>query len=634
MENKSKKSIVMGITILTIVTLMLVGLTYAYYRTRIIGNEKEKSLGLVSKKLQVEYSDDVSAIVADNIQPGYSYEKTFTITNTGNDTAYYSIVLENVENTFIRKEDWTYILKSGNEVLKTGVVPKTTTYIDYSEELDGLLSKDYTFIITYADLIDVDQSIDMGSSLSLKVNIAAEIGDVFRSSLKGTLLSAIGNDNVITEPLTSPGKAGSGEVYKESFGTSATVAATTNAYYVYSDSYVLNEDGTYSLVNPKTGLYSDIYNELVGKYVAKTTATTQTCLEYTTYESYVPLGKYENVGKIYQITSTTIGDNATITYIPMTKSTSLVNEAVLSMTEDNYGTSYYFRGNVENNYLNFSGMCWRIVRVQGDGSIKLILADEENECDSSEYSTTNVSSAFIGPDVAYWEYNVSSNYNVTVKNILSKWINGGTTGTVWADMSEWMEYDYTFDAHISEENQQKMQNTNWCVDVKYTHIYDYHNSGVCDPWPEDLNGDYTRYYGAYKRLEVDKKPTLKCEKQLLEGNIGFLTADEVIYAGGLIGTNKVESYLNTNANSYWWTSTPYYYDNGNWSGNYYRSDESYVYTTNGNILYETNMNSDMLDITKYYRPVIVLKPDVLATTKSDIATYGNPGTYTNPYVIS
>ena len=48
MEN-SKKSIILGVIVLVLTTLVLLGLTYAYYRTRIIGNVAEKSISITSK---------------------------------------------------------------------------------------------------------------------------------------------------------------------------------------------------------------------------------------------------------------------------------------------------------------------------------------------------------------------------------------------------------------------------------------------------------------------------------------------------------------------------------------------------------------------------------------------------------
>ena len=46
---------------------------------------------------------------------------------------------------------------------------------------------------------------------------------------------------------------------------------------------------------------------------------------------------------------------------------------MLAVAEDDYGTSYVFRGAVKDNYVNFAGFTWRIVRINGEGSIRLIL---------------------------------------------------------------------------------------------------------------------------------------------------------------------------------------------------------------------------------------------------------------------
>ena len=41
------------------------------------------------------------------------------------------------------------------------------------------------------------------------------------------------------------------------------------------------------------------------------------------------------------------------------------------MAEDDYGESYYYRGKADN-WLSFAGFYWRIIRINGDGSIRLI----------------------------------------------------------------------------------------------------------------------------------------------------------------------------------------------------------------------------------------------------------------------
>ena len=44
----------------------------------------------------------------------------------------------------------------------------------------------------------------------------------------------------------------------------------------------------------------------------------------------------------------------------------------LCKAKDAYGDSYYYRGNVTNNYVLFDGKYWRIIRYNGDGSVRVI----------------------------------------------------------------------------------------------------------------------------------------------------------------------------------------------------------------------------------------------------------------------
>lgn len=44
----------------------------------------------------------------------------------------------------------------------------------------------------------------------------------------------------------------------------------------------------------------------------------------------------------------------------------------LCKAKDAYGDSYYYRGNVTNNYVLFAGKYWRIVRYNGDGTVRVI----------------------------------------------------------------------------------------------------------------------------------------------------------------------------------------------------------------------------------------------------------------------
>ena len=44
----------------------------------------------------------------------------------------------------------------------------------------------------------------------------------------------------------------------------------------------------------------------------------------------------------------------------------------LCKAKDAYGDSYYYRGNVTNNYVKFADKYWRIVRINGDGTVRVI----------------------------------------------------------------------------------------------------------------------------------------------------------------------------------------------------------------------------------------------------------------------
>ncbi len=91
--------------------------------------------------------------------------------------------------------------------------------------------------------------------------------------------------------------------------------------------------------------------------------------------------------KIYTTAQNKI--SATLEVAPKTivgKESSNSSEKSLVTGIGDYGKMYYFRGNVDNNYLSIGSTCWRIVSLQGDGSIKIILENPVYSCNgTSEY---------------------------------------------------------------------------------------------------------------------------------------------------------------------------------------------------------------------------------------------------------
>ena len=101
-----KNKIIISISGIVIVLLLLLGLTYGFYLTRINGNSSDKSVTVSLANLELTYSDGNGLVESNNMIPGESITKTFTVENTGNKKVInYLIYLEDVVNTFEDKND-------------------------------------------------------------------------------------------------------------------------------------------------------------------------------------------------------------------------------------------------------------------------------------------------------------------------------------------------------------------------------------------------------------------------------------------------------------------------------------------------------------------------------------------------
>ena len=303
---------------------------------------------------------------------------------------------------------------------------------------------------------------------------------------------------------------------------------------------------------------------------------------------------------------------------------STADEALLASAEDDYGTSYYFRGAVTNNYVEFANKCWRIVRVAGDDSVKLILHNDNtagatNPCDSANnsasaafarYNGTTYTSAFNSSynDNAYvgFKYGTAgaSDYNATHANT--------NKSTILINLETW----YTNNLKTYES---VIDDTVWCNDKTNVTDTSYNPWGYSNVTGLGYGTNVT-YYGATQRLVGTSGsaggtgPSLKCNGELskINSKVGLITADELAYAGYAAALKNTTTYLQENAtDTYWWSLSPIYFDGGRagvWnvdgsSGYFVRSS---VYNTYG------------------VRPSISLKPTTNAT--------GN-GTSDKPYKV-
>ena len=263
---------------------------------------------------------------------------------------------------------------------------------------------------------------------------------------------------------------------------------------------------------------------------------------------------------------------------------STASEALLASAEDDYGTSYYFRGAVKNNYVEFANKCWRIVRVGGDGSVKLILHNDNtagaaNPCDSANNSASAAFARYSGyisafnenyDDNAYvgFKYGTpgSSKYETTHANT--------NNSTILTNLETW------YDKNNLKDYEKVIADTEWCNDktnVTDTSFNPYGYSNV-----NGLGyGTNATYYGATQRLVSTSNsaggtgPSLKCNGELskITSKVGLITADELAFAGYAVELQNSTTYLQENAtDNYWWSLSP----------RIFSGSGAYVWYVNGN----------------------------------------------------
>ena len=202
--------------------------------------------------------------------------------------------------------------------------------------------------------------------------------------------------------------------------------------------------------------------------------------------------------------------------------------------EDDVGTSYYFRGDVNNNYVKFANFYWRIIRINGDGSLRLIYdgtyihangdLSEDRGIGRSNYNNRETENSYVG----YMYGNISSTtyeethrnlYNSTIKSYIDNWYKNNIDNTKYDD--------YVTDAI-------------YCND-----------RGLLLDGGLGYGSEKT-FYDGYMRLRhsnTEKNPSLKCNQindrfsvnnsiKNISTNgdltypVGLITADEIAFAGG------------------------------------------------------------------------------------------------------
>ncbi len=248
-------------------------------------------------------------------------------------------------------------------------------------------------------------------------------------------------------------------------------------------------------------------------------------------------------------------------------------------TQDDLGTSYYFRGAVDNNYVKFANFYWRIIRINGDGSIRMIYAgtsahangesEEDSYISKTRYNSSNNDNTYVG-------YMIGTAGATTYANTHSNTNNSTIKGVI----------DTWYKTNIEDKGY-----STYVADAIYCNDRSTANDDATNTMLTKVNSSWTNTglgygtnvtaYGGFKRNFVDHTPSLVCpndnDKFTTDDTLGngkltypvaLITLDEIVYAGGYTRDYSTSSYItNTefylHTSSYWyWTLTPWAFAGG------------------------------------------------------------------------
>ena len=370
----------------------------------------------------------------------------------------------------------------------------------------------------------------------------------------------------------------------------------TDSGYTKSDTipesgYVLNEEESYCTVNGEKDASISLSYDTTTKSLSVTPMTTKGTKCYLYFDTK-PITIQDIIASKNLATrtdfSTTLKEDTTGT---------------IYYADTSKGRTYYFAGNPTDNWVKFANKYWRIIRINEDGSLRLI------------YQGTSANTTGTGTQTETSTFSINSSTYNNNAYVGYMYTLGSLRGTT-TDSGIKKKLDTWYQNNLSSYADKIDGNAGFCGDrTPSTSSSSTNNQGG--------TGTTRTYYGGYIRLITNKQPTFECPdgdlyttKGSEDGNkaltypIGLITADEVAYAGGVYGQTNESYYLYTNSN--YWTMSPRRFVGGYASVFGVYSDGS---------LYDFRVHH-----TRGVRPAINLR--------SDITISSGDGTSSNPYTIS
>ncbi len=215
-----KKKLLIPVIASIITVLVLSGVSYAYYSAKIKENNKTETV-LKSNELNLIFTG-TNEITANNMIPGDSFTKTFTVENKSNRAVDYNIYMENITNEF--NEDLVYTLEdTTGSVIGETPLPVTNTnksYLKVGISIEAKTTKTYTLKIIFKNT-DEPQNDYQGKSFKATLGVdTKKIEETYTEALLN------GTDPVLSDNLVPVTLADDGTVTK---------ADTTSDWYSYED---------------------------------------------------------------------------------------------------------------------------------------------------------------------------------------------------------------------------------------------------------------------------------------------------------------------------------------------------------------------------------------------------------------
>ena len=555
---------------LLITVLCIIGVSFAWFRLYLSQTENNTiasrtcfNMTLTEDTSKISLTDAFPITDEDGLK-----QTPFTFTIKNNCNSYVKVYIT-IDSTYRESTDTSYLkdnymkvnISSKGTTASKSVILGSQTLTDLENDRKGYIivstglkaneEKSYDLRIWMDSAVTTEQGLNKNWSGKIVVVSSASNGPTFAE----TILA----NNEVKAPLTTPGKEVSAHTKDDIADTSTeSVDTTEQAYYfTYGTGWKANGskfDLTGAAVTSDT--YANSYSSLVGKYLVAsypsgTGSRTAGAMKTTT-----------NLSGVYYVVRAT---SRSYVYKQITSNKN-TTEALLASVEDDYGTSYYFRGAVKNNYVEFANKCWRIVRIVGDGSVKLVLHNDNtagaaNPCSSANNNTNAAFAHFNGTTyLSDFNSNIGDNasiglmYGTPGSNDYASTHANTNKSTILTNLETW----YTNNLVTYTD---KLSDTIWCNDKSTeTGALGYGLKGT--------------YYSAASRVRAGK-PSLKCSNDNNNGKlskftvsdttngngnltykIGLLTADEIMFAGFKNSVSNSSTYLQENANNEWWTLSP------------------------------------------------------------------------------